>query len=102
MRISKLEEITVTVLKKFLDLCMDYLAENVSGEEFKEAFEAYMFDYGDDVDAEAYPYLDNILDAATYYDTGDFREDDEHYMAEDELRATVKENLESLQTLFEE
>lgn len=83
-------------LKKFLDLCADYLSENVESEQFKETFEMYMFDYGDDIEEEVFPYLDNILEAVTYFDSPEFREDDEHFLSEEELRDTVQENLEKI------
>lgn len=86
----------MTSLKRFVDLCEDYLSDEVSSEKFKEVFEMYMFDYGDDIEGEVYACLDNILDAVTYFDPSEFREDDEHFMAEDELRETVLENFERI------
>lgn len=90
----------MTSLAKFLHLCSDYLAEKISGEDFKTTYEMYMFDYGDDIAEEIYLYLDNILDAVTYFDASELREDDEHYMAEEELRATVRESLDHIQALL--
>jgi len=90
----------LAALTNFLNLCGDYLSEKISGPEFKEAFEMYMFDYGDDIDPEIYVYLDDILDAVTYYDPDEFREDDEHFLQEDELRAAVIEGLEKIKALL--
>lgn len=90
----------MAALTKFLNLCTEYLAKDISGEQFKEAFEMYMFDYGDDIEAKLYIYLDNILDAVTYFDPSEVREDDEHYMQEDELREAVQENYEKIKDLI--
>lgn len=94
-----MEEIVLTALTKFLNLCADYLSDDISGEEFKETFEMYMFDYGDEIKDEVYLLLDGILEAVTYFDASDFREDDEHYLAEDELRAAVQENYTKIKAL---
>lgn len=95
-----MEEIVLTAITNFLNLCADYLSDDISGEEFKESFEIYMFDFGDDIEDEVYLLLDNILEAVTYFDASDFREDDEHYLAEDELRATVEENFAKIKALL--
>lgn len=85
-------------LQKLLDLCTQFIAKDLPAAQFAETFERYMFDYGDDIDQESYVYLNEILEAVTYFDIGETKEDDENFVDETELRNIVKTNLDELKT----
>lgn len=89
-------------IQKLLRLCEHFLAQEVSATQFAETFEMYMFDYGDEIDEEAYIYLDEILEAVTYFDTNISKEDDENFVDEAELRTIVKTSIKELKTALGE
>lgn len=85
-------------IQKLLDLCADFIAKELPAAQFAETFEMYMFDYGDEINQESYIFLDEILEAVTYFDIGETKEDDENFVDETELRSIVKTNLAQLKT----
>jgi hypothetical protein len=85
-------------IQKLLDLCTQFLEKELPAAQFAETFEMYMFDYGDELDEESYIYLDEILEAVSYFDIGELKEDDENFIDETELRSIVKTNLHNLKT----
>lgn|GEM_PF-6508031 len=85
-------------VQKLLGLCAQFVAKELPAAQFAETFEMYMFDYGDEIDDESYIYLNEILEAVSYFDIGEVKEDDENFVDETELRSIVKTNLNKLKT----
>jgi hypothetical protein len=85
-------------LQKIIQLCTQFLDGKITTEHFVETYEAYMFEYGDQVANEQHLHLDAILEAVTYFDSGSDREDDENFIDEPELRDIVSKSLEKITT----